>query len=201
MALELYAQAFAKLKNQTITQYLGKGHFGEAYLTSENTVLKITKDHCETLAALMMIGHKHNHVVTIFEVQKLPGELFIIEQEYLNHNSDADALYWQLTNIADSSGAEISDLIQQDLLEFEGFIDDELFNIIPQFRSAMDHLNTIGINGNALDFGSDNFTIVNGHITVFDNRFDTLTKSAALEKIKTNYPEIYTKPNNQEYVA
>lgn len=199
MAHELYAQAFAKLKNQTITEFLGKGHFGEAYLTSANTVLKVTKDHCETLAALKMIGHQHDNVVDIYNVQKLPNELFIIEQQYLDHNSDADMLYWQLRDVADHAGVELDELIAYEPDEI--IAETELVNYITQLKAAMDHLNSIGIKGAAIDMASDNFAIDNGHITVFDNRFDSFTKIKALDVIKQEFPELYAQTSDNEYAA
>lgn len=198
---ELYAKSHAKLNNQSIVKYLGKGTYGEAYLTSNNTVLKVTKDHCETLAALKMIGKKHENVVDIYSVHKLPENLFLIEQEALDHNTDADRLYWELVSIADHSGLEnITELVQQDESFINNVPDENLRSVLFQMKSAMKHLNDLGIEGDALDLQTDNMAFNDGHITVFDNRYDALTKTAAFEKIQKDYPEIFQN-SSQDYTA
>ena len=177
------ALKYAHEKGLEIDKYLGKGHFGEAYLTKDSKVIKVTKDAREAYTGLLLMDNGHDNIVDIFNVEKLSEKWFVIEQEYTNHNYDADELYWGLTNIIDEHGYEsISELLEES--KFHKFTpDEELISALTQLKEAKEHMESLGIGSGGVDMQADNYSYIDGKIKTFDNMDSTLRQDEARELI------------------
>jgi hypothetical protein len=179
---ELLAQEYAKIKNKKISTYLGKGHFGSAFLTEDNFVIKITTDIREAYTALQIVGKEHDNVAAIFSVDKVMESKYAIEQEYVPHDSNADELYWELTSIVDRNGFEdINELLDQE--NIGELVDENLHEILKQFKSAENFMRANGVEDGGLDLQSDNFSFNNGKIKVFDSSTRILSKEQIKNKL------------------
>lgn len=194
MSLEAYAHACAKQKGQHITKMLGKGQFGYAYQAGDGHVYKITKDDCEVLAAAKLRNNPNPLFVDIYDVKKIGGDYYLIEQSFTEHNSDADALFWAMSNIADHIGVEIGELLTDEFNQIMDYTaDDELLIAARQLRDAIEHMQSIGIDGDGIDLGSDNYSYVDGKITLFDSRAAELSREEAREQLAKYHPDVLRK--------
>ena len=78
-------------------QYLGSGDFGEAYLTKDNKVLKITTSFTEYKYAKELIGHSRQfpNFAEIYDVGKDGHEYYIL-QEYLEEESKIEDMFYEI---------------------------------------------------------------------------------------------------------
>jgi hypothetical protein len=187
MPVERMVQIYISEKDMSIERFLGKGHFGEAYLTTDEKVIKVTKDAREAYAALKVEGMCNENVVTIFNVEQLTDKYFVIEQEFTNHDSNADELYWELSSVVDNNGFEdINELLSSDILG-DLVIDDNLMDVINQLKNAESFMLKLGIKCGGLDMQADNFSYVDGKIKTFDNIASYLKQQDARELIKKEF--------------
>lgn len=118
--------------------YIGSGDFGEAYLTKDNKVLKITTSDTEYKYAKDLVNHNKQfpNFVDIYDVGKEDNEYYIL-QEYLEENSKIEDMYYELSNILEEADSNINELPyfdEDDLKEppdkkLQKFMD-ELTNIV-----------------------------------------------------------------------
>jgi hypothetical protein len=111
------AYAAAKKLNLTITKSLGGGSNGQAFLLSNNVVLKITADISEADAAFKTIRAKPKTIADIYQVYKLVDTeknlaFFLILQEYIENKPTQT--FHQYTNIINTimpSGMDWGDIL------------------------------------------------------------------------------------------
>ena len=148
MSYEPNAHACAKLNNEKITRMLGTGNFGEAYLSDKNTVYKITKDCCEALTAAKIKDNPNELFAQIHNVKRLTPDTYLITQEYVNHDTNADALFWDISNEADRAGLSIEEIITESFDEVIHEIhNDNVRSSLNSIKKASDYLKSLGIEG------------------------------------------------------
>lgn len=192
------AQVYAQSKVESVIEYLGKGTFGDAYLTSSSSVIKITRDNREVYAAMKLIGLSSEHVVSIKEIVPISDQKTIIYQEYAENNSQADDLFWELSSISDANGFEdINELINHNNIE-DCVFEEHLLNVIEQFKEAESFMLNAGIKSGGLDLQTDNFSYINGKIKTFDNIDASLTQKEAKLLIKKENNSIIKLDKNKD---
>ncbi len=76
------ARRFAKSNGLEILNKIDNGMYGSAYLTSDNTVIKITKDILEVVCASKAQENKPKGYVSIYNIASF-GQIYAIHQEML----------------------------------------------------------------------------------------------------------------------
>lgn len=109
------AEEAAKQFNTKIDSYLGSGEFGEAYLTIDDKVIKITPSESEASFAKEISGKQIPHIVNIYNVIQLNNNLYAIYQEYLNTEDQSIEYHFH-------QALELFDMYSSDFQHFD--IDD-----------------------------------------------------------------------------
>ncbi len=194
MSHEAQAHACAKMANETIVKMLGKGNFGEAYLSDNNNVYKITSDNCEALLAIKIKDSPSEYFAKVHEVKKIGLDAYLIKQEYVDHNSLSDDLYWEISGAADRIGYSIEEIIDEYFDECIDEVDDPSHRAaFEQIKAASDTLRKLGVVGIGVDCQNDNFAVTETGLKFFDCRDQALSQDEAKELILTKYPEVFRK--------
>ena len=118
-------------------QYLGKGDFGVAYSIGDGRVLKNTSSKKEFEIAKELVGRNIDGLANIYSIgivklYNYAAEYYIVLEELEEDNSIED-MWWDLMNIIEEQGIDISTLhyidveeleLDEDMIEFIGTIED-----------------------------------------------------------------------------
>lgn len=114
--IKLY-EILKSIKNKfgfKIKKFLGKGAYGYAFLTDDNKVLKITKDHTEALAMIRFKNLNSVHFPKVYSINKikigLDKEYFIILKEFIFHNQKYANNIKQITQLLQDYVIKFADL-------------------------------------------------------------------------------------------
>lgn len=192
MSIDAYAEAWAHLKGQKINRLLGFGQFGKAYLADNGRVYKITRDDCEALASAILKENPNDLFVEIYDVKKTGGDFYIIEQEFTEHTSEADALFWEMMSASDRIGSEgICEMLIDHASEMECILDKDSLLAAKQLLEAREHCRSFGVIGDGIDLASDNYSYIDKKIKLFDCRDNGLSKNEAKLSLAQRYPEVF----------
>ncbi len=117
--------------------YLGKGDFGVAYSIGDGRVLKKTSSKKEFEIAKDLVGRNIDGLANIYSIgivklYNYPAEYYIVLEE-LEEDGSIEDMWWDLMNIIEEQGIDISTLgyidveelgLESDMVEFIGIIED-----------------------------------------------------------------------------
>lgn len=120
--------------------WLGKGDFGEAYLTPDNKVVKVTTDKKECSIAKELMNQVNGPFAKVFLVEIINGSCFIL-QEYVDTNSEIEDLYYQAENYVQEQGEDI------ETIDIDDIEDNTLKQFIDELQWIYDFQRRMGIMG------------------------------------------------------
>lgn len=117
--------------------YLGTGDFGEAYSIGDGRVLKKTSSHKEFEIATELVGRNVSGLANIYSVgivklYNYPATYYIVLEE-LEEDSSIEDMWYEMSNILDEQGFDISTLhyidseelgLEEDMVSFISDIED-----------------------------------------------------------------------------
>lgn len=140
--------------------YLGKGHFGEAYLIKDlNQVLKRTSSETEFKIAEEIKKssdqnpNSYSSFAKIYLTDKIENDKYIL-LEYLEEDSEIEDLFYQLNDLLDSQGLSIPYIGYLDEDELEEPLSDEMKQFIQDIWNIVDDYKKLGIE--AVDIHPEN---------------------------------------------
>lgn len=177
-----YVEHYAKINGLEIEGFLGSGDFGEAYLTTKNTVIKITSDEAEFILAHSIEGKKMDNTVEVYHTSMFDNGLMIIHQEFLNTEGVED-LFSQLNLEAESQGVCILDIDTEEDMEYG--LSDEAICLLNDISYSVYEYQKNGFNPN--DIHDRNIGVKNnGNYALFDQRDEISNIKDYIEKYKQN---------------
>lgn len=187
------ALKFAEQTNRKIVSFLGSGDHGNAYLTDDDKVIKITTDFSEYVESKKLIGLNPKHLIKIYnscviksdklkrELPELNG-LWIILQEKVNHDEIIQKeLFYGLTEAFEKKFNEdffgvlsfyhTNQITKSKMYEYLTNIDlePEWENYFEQVIEMIDELKKYNIK--SVDYGSTNFGFRGNTLVYFDIGF------------------------------
>lgn len=176
-----YVEHYAKINGLEIEGFLGSGDFGEAYLTTKNTVIKITSDEAEFVLAHSIEGKKMDNTVEVFHTSMFDNGLMIIHQEFLNTHGVED-LFSELNLEADAQGVCLLDIDTEEESMVYG-LSDEAICLLNDISYSVYEYQKNGFNPN--DIHDRNIGIKdNGNYALFDQRDEISNIKDYIEKYK-----------------
>lgn len=174
MSLKDVAEFYANKLGTKIEEYVGGGIFGEAFLTLDDKVIKITTSKEEASTAYNLIGKKIPHIADYYYVHKIKNgkrELYGILMESLFHDDDLSYLFYEMKNVLnmlEADDVEDIDLDDLDKLIESGIdIDDEVIAFIEEYKEIKRVIRNNGINNT--DYSPYNMGYKkNGQLAIFD---------------------------------
>lgn len=157
---EQTAELAASKLGTTINTHLGNGMWGDAYLTNDNTVIKLTTHEDEAEIAVRLKGEDITNVVRIYEVIPLKN-CWAIHQEFLN-TSGIEDIWNEAQHDLQDNGLYFGD--DEDDIKTE--ISDESRKFISDIGWAIENLVRYGVQ--ALDLSPDNIGKRGNDYVVFD---------------------------------
>jgi hypothetical protein len=162
--LEPLANEYAALHKVSIAKKLGSGSYGQAFLTDNNKVIKITRDKVEFAYALKLRGINNEYVANIFHCHRFDDNHFAIMQEFLepadNYFGTTHVYYIQLVDYKETGKRHktMDDVSAERMAEME--------LLYTSLQEAAAELNRAGLT--ALDIRDENIGMKNGHFALFD---------------------------------
>jgi serine/threonine protein kinase len=134
--------SFCKKHNYSIDalEWLGKGDFGNAYLTPDKKVIKDTTDKKEYAIAQQLLNIVNGPFAKIYDAQQINNSYFML-QEYVYTDSRIEDLYNMAENYAYEQGEDV------ETVDIEDLEDEELKKFIDELQWIYDFQRRIGIMG------------------------------------------------------
>lgn len=181
------AMEFSKKTPYKVTKFIGSGEHGDAYLTEDDKVVKITTDKSEYDESRKLLNKKPIHLPIIYdcftvESKRLIRPLWIIVLEHLEHNrKEQEYLFNHLEDaFEDDLGLNFMDELssyQVDHNSTEEMIDllnhlnitEDVVDYYGQIIDMIDEMKKYGIK--SIDYGPNNFGFRNNTLVFFDLGF------------------------------
>lgn len=181
------AMEFSKKTPYKVTKFIGSGEHGDAYLTEDNKVVKITTDKSEYDESRKLIGKTPTHLPIIYdcfsvESKRLTRPLWIIVLEHLQHSKKIQELLFNTLRGAFEEQLKI-DLLetiesyQIDMISTDEMIDymnhlkvnKHVLDYYGQIIDMVDEMKKYGIK--SIDYGPNNFGFRGNTLVFFDLGF------------------------------
>lgn len=181
------AMEFSKKTPYKVTKFIGSGEHGDAYLTEDNKVVKITTDKSEYDESRKLIGKTPTHLPIIYdcfsvESKRLTRPLWIIVLEHLQHSKKIQELLFNTLRDAFEEQLKI-DLLetiesyQIDMISTDEMIDymnhlkvnKHVLDYYGQIIDMVDEMKKYGIK--SIDYGPNNFGFRGNTLVFFDLGF------------------------------
>lgn len=178
---------FSKKTQYKVTKFIGSGEHGDAYLTEDDKVVKITTDKSEYDESRKLLNKKPIHLPTIYdcfsvESKRLTRPLWIIvlehlrhnrkEQEYLfNHLEDAFENDLGLNFMDELSSYQVDHNTTDEMIDFLNHLNvtEDIVEYYGQIISMIDEMKKYGIK--SIDYGPNNFGFRGNTLVFFDLGF------------------------------
>ena len=176
------ANEFSKQTGHKIVKFLGSGEHGNAYLTDDDKVIKITSDKSEFFESKKLMGKDPVHLPKIYdcytvESKKLISPIWVILLEYVEHGrKDQEYLWYTLSDAFEEQlGLDLMDELSSlqvnhntvdymvDLLNHLD-IPEDVLEYYDQLISMIEELKKYGVT--SIDYGPQNLGF-RDHILVF----------------------------------
>ena len=141
------AMEFSKKTPYKVTKFIGSGEHGDAYLTEDDKVVKITTDKSEYDESRKLMGKNPTHLPIIYdcfvvESKRIVRPLWIIVLEHLEHNRMIQQLLWY----------SLSDAFEEQLLlDLSEVIESYQVGIVSK-NEMNDYKNDLKITKNVTDY-------------------------------------------------
>lgn len=112
-------EVWAKRLGTEIDYYLDSGDFGEAFLTTDERVIKITSNVNEACCCAMTIGKDNDHLIKIHDVKIFPNGQFGILMDYVEQPNELDVAFSELNMIAETMGYSLLEIDEDDFDDFD----------------------------------------------------------------------------------
>ncbi|MFS1430087.1 hypothetical protein LMH73_023990 [Vibrio splendidus] len=99
--------------------YLDSGDFGEAFLTTDNRVIKITSNVNEACCCAMTLNKKNEHLINVYDVKIFPNGSFGILMDYVEQPSELENAFHELQNIGEIMGYTLLEIDEDDFDDFD----------------------------------------------------------------------------------
>jgi len=170
---DLHIDEISKRFGKTIVKKLGKGSFGNAYLTKDQMVIKITGDEDEYSNALNLIksGKKYKHIINYYKGYRLGVEnssnyLFALLLDYVTPIPKEDRKYWNEVGYYFFDNRLDDNKFRDKLLYRDEDTIEYFSKYLPQRSEILKEFNEIGELGGESHGG--NLGIRDGNIVYFD---------------------------------
>lgn len=178
---------FSKKTPYKVTKFIGTGEHGDAYLTEDDKVVKITTDKSEYDESRKLIGKTPTHLPIIYdcftvESKRLTRPLWIIVLEHLKHKRKEQELLWYGLSDAFEEQLkldllEVIESYQVDMISTNEMVDymnhldinDRILNYYGQIIKMIDEMKKYGIK--SIDYGPNNFGFRGDTLVFFDLGF------------------------------
>lgn len=167
------AAQWAKDLGLTIKAFLGNGDNGEAYLTNDNRVIKITHDAKEFEIAEILAGEEHEHIVRIDKAACLDEDFYGILQERLKIDESFQAeMYEELVLESTYQNLSIVDLADLDEDDFTSDLSFQAQEMLEMIKGAFNEVTSMtGFIPSDIHFTNMGMN-ANEKLVVFDLRHD-----------------------------
>lgn len=178
---------FSKKTPYKVTKFIGSGEHGDAYLTKDDKVVKITTDKSEYDESRKLLGKNPTHLPIIYdcfsvESKRLTRPLWIIVLEHLQHSKKIQELLFNTLRGAFEEQLKI-DLLetiesyQIDMISTDEMIDymnhlkvnKHVLDYYGQIIDMVDEMKKYGIK--SIDYGPNNFGFRGNTLVFFDLGF------------------------------
>jgi hypothetical protein len=194
------AMEFSKKTPYKVTKFIGSGEHGNAYVTDDDKVVKITTDKSEYDESRKLLGKNPVHLPKIYdcfsvESKRIVRPLWIIvlehvehnrkEQEYLfNHLMDAFEDDLGLNLMDELSGYQVDVYSTDEMVDYLNHLDisDDVVDYYGQIISMIDEMKRYGVK--SIDYGPNNFGFRGDTLVFFDLGFGEEEEGGTHKKFK-----------------
>lgn len=181
------AMEFSKKTPYKVIKFIGSGEHGDAYLTEDDKVVKITTDKSEYDESRKLMNKDSLHLPTIYdcftvESKRLTRPLWIIVLEYLKHNrEEQEYLWYELSDAFEEQlkldllevieSYQVNTLSTDDMVDYMNHLNikEEILDYYGQIISMIDEMKKYGIK--SIDYGPNNFGFRGDTLVFFDLGF------------------------------
>ena len=192
------ALKFAEQTNHKIVSFLGSGEHGNAYLTDDNKVIKVTTDKSEYFESRKLVGKNPTHLPKIYdcyvvESKKLVTPIWVILLEYVKYDDKLqERLWWTLSDAFEEQlNLDLMDelsYLQVNVNTVDHMVDlmnhldisEEILNYYGQLISMIEELKKYNIK--SVDYGPKNMGFRNDTLVFFDLGFGEEDDSGEFHK-------------------
>jgi len=151
----------------SIVHFLGNGDYGEAFETSEGSVIKITQDSLEYELSSEMVGIESDYVAIIFAVKQFDDGLMGVFQEKLIIDDDYhQSLFEDLIMASDSQQCLLTDIDPHECIPP---LSDEALSMLNDLSSALRDISLSGYEADDIHFTNIGRK-AEGQFALFDQR-------------------------------
>ena len=176
------AKEFSKQKGKKIVKFLGSGEHGNAYLTDDDKVIKVTTDKSEYFESKKLVGKDPVHLPNIYdcytvESKKLTTSVWVILLEYVRHyRKDQEFLWYALSDAFEDqlsldlmdelSSLQVNHNSAKEMVDLMNHLDvpEDVLDYYDQLIAMVEELKEYNIT--SIDYGPQNLGF-KGHILVF----------------------------------
>lgn len=181
------ALKFAQHVDTKIVKFLGSGEHGNAYLTDNDRVIKVTTDKSEYDESRRLIGKDPIHLPKIYdcytvESKNLITPMWVIYLEYVRHNrKEQEHLWWELVNAFEDdlhldfmdelSSYQVNHNSTDEMVDLLNHLNigEDVVDYYGQIINMIDEMKKYGIK--SIDYGPNNFGFRNNTLVFFDLGF------------------------------
>lgn len=160
-----YAEFYATSIGTEIDSFLASGDFGEAYLTTDNKVIKITSDVSEFVVADSLKHRNYENTVDIYDTAIFDSGVMVVYQEFLDTEGIED-LFNEILLEAEAQEVEILEIDERD---FVYGLSDEAYKMLNDLCYSVFEIQKRGFN--PIDIHHNNIGLKeNGNYGLFDQK-------------------------------